>query len=126
MAFVVLGSKRRVGVGPITELHSCFDYPARVQLLHVGVDVNLARSQVHASHPPDLMRADPRITCGCSGESYVFAQFRDRLSRTQNGHAVCRESNTTAVAGFDGRADVKVYASVGAHPEIIDAAYSTR
>jgi len=31
------------------------------RLLHVSVNVNLARSQVHAPLPPDLVRVDPRV-----------------------------------------------------------------
>src|ERR1017187_7798832 len=88
--------------------------------------MNLSRCQVHAAHTPDLACHHPLVARGCSDETDVFTEIANRLTRAHRPHAIREQSDPDTVASLNSRADVKIQASVGAHPEIVHSRHSPR
>src|ERR1017187_3770259 len=88
--------------------------------------MNLSRCHVDAAHTPDLACHHPFVAWGCSDETDVFTKIANRLTRAHRQHAMCGKSDPDAVASLNRRADVKIYASVGVHPEIVHSRHSPR
>src|ERR1039458_2522439 len=88
--------------------------------------MNLSRCQVHAAHTPDLACHHPLVARGCSDETDVFTEIGYKLTWAHSRHAIRGQSDPDTVATLNGRPDIKVDASVGAHPEIVHSRHSPR
>ena len=94
-----------------------------------GVPAVAYRVSASATSASEKMLKSPGTACfirhaRCAKRSARTSS--QRLASAWHRHAVCGQRNPGTVFGFNHRANIEIDAAVGAHADVVDAAYATR